>query len=118
MSKLTLDDLKKPAERQRMVDVPLPGGKTATFQGMLEGERVEWEMRNVGKKSREKHLRGLLIAASLENGDGHLMLTEDDVMADWWGKQDSRLVAAMFKYARQVNGFDDDEFDPEEAAKN
>lgn len=111
MQKLTIEDLKKPAERPMLRDVPLCNGTTADFRGMLEGERIEFM-----KEHGDKPLRPWIIVWSLMNGEGP-MLTPEDIESDWWLKLDSQVVDQMLKASIQVCGFDDD-FDPEAAAKN
>ncbi len=118
MQQLTLEQLKNPPDRRTFKDVPLPNGTVASFQAMLEGERLAFESRNMSDAKRRENLRGLLVANCLLNGEG-LMLSEEDVMTPWWYKQDATLVTAMFSYCVELCGFDkDDVAEMEDAAKN
>lgn len=109
MKRLSISDLKKPVKRRTRV-IELPGGFTAKIQGMLEGERAAFELRNLGPENKRRvNLRGYIVAACWVDDDGNRMMSEEDVLADWWQGQTSTFTEAFSEPCMELCGFDPEE---------
>ena len=121
MTLLNKDTLRKRSADYRYHLVELPGGDTARIRNMRESDYAEFIDSFSTKKGdpipwRVKNFRSLLIARCWVDEAGDLILTEDDIKAEWWKSQDSMPITAFFRACREWVGFDEADIDAREAA--
>jgi len=113
----------KPYKRRFVVE-DIPGVGKCRFRSWTERDRTAWEQRIYSKKgdiipARQREQRRALIALSWCDGDGDLLLSEDDVRGTAFEDADSLSVSRMAEVVMSLVGLADDDVDDlEEAVKN
>lgn len=119
MALLTKEQIEKASDRvAELVKVPEWGGEVMV--GTMTGtERDEWELalcqdRGADEKANLANLRARLCAMTLQDADGNLLFSRDDI--DSLGKKSSIALERIFRVARKLNKLNKSDID--ELTKN
>lgn len=106
-------ELFKPAQRQyEVAEIPHVG--KCRFRSWTEADRSRWEQRPFSKKgeinhAKQRQQRLAMVAYSWCDGDGNLILSEEDITSGAMLEVPSIAIAKMAEVAMRLSGiFDDD----------
>jgi len=93
------------------------------FRSWTEGDRRKWEQRAVNKKgetipARQAEQRLAMIAYSMCDGDGNLVLSEDDIRSGVMLDIPSKAIAQMAECVMTLTGLFEDDVEDGDAVKN